>query len=111
MITKEIFRQKAKEGAFSKEELEQIEHALESVRDVKNIIVHRKKNKEGLSSLVKNFFTGYNAPGIWRQLTESVVILCIVIGIIIFGYRGTLEPIIISTLLATIIGFVFGKMR
>ncbi len=111
MLTKEIFRDKAKTGAFSEEEISQVERALESLNNVKNIIVQRKKGKGGLSLLVKNFFTGYNAPGIWKQLTESLLLLCIVIGIIIFGYAGTLEPILVVTLLATIIGFIFGKMR
>ena len=111
MISKELFRQKAKNGIFSEEEISQVEHAIESMRDVKNIIVHRKKNKNGLSGLVKNFFDGYNAPGIWRVLLEAILILCIVVGIIILGYSGKLEPIIVSTLIATIIGFVFGKMR
>ena len=111
MITKEIFRQKAKEGTFSEEEISQIEHAIESMKDVKNIIVQRRKGRGGFNGIIKNFFEGYNAPRIWNQVTESVLILCILIGIIIFGYSGKLEPIVVSTLIATIIGFVFGKLR
>ena len=111
MITKEIFREKAKEGIFSEEEISHIEHALESMKNVENNRMQNRKGNAGFSGILKDFFKGYNAPRIWNQITESALILCILIGIIIFGYAGKLEPIVVSTLIATIIGFVFGKMR
>ena len=105
MITKESFRQKAENSGFSKEEISQIEHALES------IISHKVKKSNSLSGLIKNFFEGYNAPGIWKLMMESVLIFFILVIISVLGYTGKFEPIIVSTIVAIILGFIFGKMR
>ena len=96
-------KQKIADGLISDEELSKL-------LDNRSAPPHFKK-RNYLKNILDGFIEGYTTPNLWRSGLDAVLLLSIITGIVILCYAGKLEPDISMIFLASILGFLFGKMK
>ena len=77
----------------------------------KNGEVPHKRKRNYLKNILDGFIDGYTTPNLWRSVLETILILFIIAGVVILCYVHIMDISVGGIFLASILGFLFGKMK
>lgn len=100
----QALKQKIINGQVSDEELSNL-----LVNATNN--THSRRKGSFFKDILRGFSEVYTTPNIWRSTMESILILVIIVGIVILSYNGRIDATITSIFLASVLGFLFGKIK
>lgn len=91
---------------------EKIINGLITEEELSKLLTSKASHKGSfLKTLLKGVNEGYIIPSIQKTMFESFLILTIITGIIILSYHNKMDNTITAALLATVLGYLFGKIR
>lgn len=70
-----------------------------------------EKERSFLKDILKGFIDGYTAPNLWKTTMESILILVVIVSVVVLSYAGKIDTTVTSALLASVLGFLFGKIK
>lgn len=96
-------KQKIADGLISDEELSKL---------LGNNVSHTHSKKGNyLKNILDGFIDGYTVPNLWRSAFDAVLIFSIIISIVVLCYTEKIESSIAMVFLASVLGFLFGKIK
>ena len=97
------FKQKIANGLISDEDLAKI---------LNNQGPHSHKGKGNyLKNILDGFSDAYTKPNLWRAVMDTVLIFCILTGVVVLCFAQIMDVSVGGFFLASILGFLFGKMK
>ena len=101
MMNAQTLKEKIMSGQITDDEL------LEMLSKAKR---HRNSGST-FKNILNGFIQGYTVPSLWKLILESLLILVIVIGTIVLSYANKMNDTTTAVILASVLGFLFGKIK
>ena len=99
----QILKKKIVDGLISDEELSKLLG--------NNGSVPHKRKRNYLKNILDGFIEGYTTPNLWRSVFDMILVLFVITGIIILCFVKIMDITVGGIFLASILGFLFGKMK
>ena len=96
-----LIKEKIISGQMSEKELS----------DLLNTHSKPQRKQSFLKTLINGYTEAYTVPNIYKTILEAILIFSVLIGAIVLSYAGKMENTITAVLFATVLGFLFGKIR
>ncbi|MGV3632233.1 MAG: hypothetical protein ACO1O6_13575 [Bacteroidota bacterium] len=64
-----------------------------------------------VKTILEGIYRSYAFPTMLKRIMESLLILIVITGTVILSYNNKLDSTITAALLASVLGYLFGKIR
>lgn len=76
-----------------------------------NSSIPHKRKRNYLKNILDGFIDGYTTPNLWRSVFDTLLILSVITGVVILCFVQIMDILVGGIFLASILGFLFGKMK